>query len=285
MPVIILEGPDESGKSHLANRLGLIFNAKVIHSPVHGAERWDDEWNYWALNAAKEAGDDYIILDRTPEISELVYGSIVPGRHIRLADPWTIFERLLESPDIFMVFCENPYPDLEGIHLDSLGNNVKAYHQQVGAMYRSLSSQTGYRQKTKIWNYNYSTIDLLERHIRHFFLKFIVTEQYAHEIDLRDFQENHKIWLSHNFPDQHPYQPLLGLIEEVGELAHAHLKMEQGIRDSTIADVKDAVGDILIYLASYCNANGIYLTDAANEAWKQVKNRDWIKYPKDGRTK
>lgn len=49
-------------------------------------------------------------------------------------------------------------------------------------------------------------------------------------IDLTEFQNEVKAWTDKNFPDDHPHQPLLGIAEEVGELCHAHLKMEQGIR-------------------------------------------------------
>jgi NTP pyrophosphatase (non-canonical NTP hydrolase) len=79
------------------------------------------------------------------------------------------------------------------------------------------------------------------------------------------------------------------LAEEVGELAHAHLKHEQGIRGLTdeqyIEQAADAVGDVVIYLASYCNSNGIDLDRCVHAAWKEVSARDWIKYPHDGRTR
>jgi NTP pyrophosphatase (non-canonical NTP hydrolase) len=105
--------------------------------------------------------------------------------------------------------------------------------------------------------------------------------------DLQAFQIDHRTWLKHNFPDQSPHQALLGLAEEVGELAHAHLKMEQGIRGLTneeyINQATDAVGDIVIYLASYCNSNGLDLAECVQSAWEEVRDRDWIAYPETGR--
>lgn len=105
--------------------------------------------------------------------------------------------------------------------------------------------------------------------------------------ELTEFQDDHFQWLSHNFPDQRPHDGLLGLIEEVGELAHAHLKKDQNIRGydhgQYMIEAKDAVGDIVIYLASYCNTNGINLGQAVQEAWDEVRNRDWVKYPHTGR--
>jgi hypothetical protein len=53
--------------------------------------------------------------------------------------------------------------------------------------------------------------------------------------DLRKFQQEQKDWSKRNFPTQNtPYRPLLGVMEEVGELSHAHLKAEQGIREMKI---------------------------------------------------
>lgn len=94
-------------------------------------------------------------------------------------------------------------------------------------------------------------------------------------------------WVAHNFPNENPHSPLLGLTEEVGELAHAHLKREQKIRGTEAehqAAAADAIGDIVIYLASYCNRNGYDLETCVGEAWVEVRDRDWKKYPTDGRT-
>jgi NTP pyrophosphatase (non-canonical NTP hydrolase) len=103
---------------------------------------------------------------------------------------------------------------------------------------------------------------------------------------IRDYQDEHREWVAHNFPDQKSYEPLLGLVEEVGELSHAHLKFEQGIRgmdDMNVMLAKiDAVGDIFIYLMSYCNANYIDLEVAIEDTWTRVKNRDWQADPEKG---
>lgn len=41
---------------------------------------------------------------------------------------------------------------------------------------------------------------------------------------LRKLQEEQKPWVKHNFGDRPSWMPLLGAVEELGELAHAHLK-------------------------------------------------------------
>ena len=105
-------------------------------------------------------------------------------------------------------------------------------------------------------------------------------------MDLQVLQVQVADWSRRNFgedPD-HKHRPLLGVSEEVGELCHAHLKAEQGIRtneDHQAAKI-DAVGDILIYLADYCTRNGIDLDSAIRNTWREVKHRDWKKNEVDG---
>lgn len=96
-----------------------------------------------------------------------------------------------------------------------------------------------------------------------------------------DLQSEVGKWFKKNFPNGKPYHPLLGLSEEVGELCHAHLKMEQGIR--TDENQADAVGCIVIYLADYCNRNGISLSNAVMTTWNEVRKRDWQKNKIDGK--
>ena len=104
-------------------------------------------------------------------------------------------------------------------------------------------------------------------------------------------QHEHLQWVEHNFPYQKPHQPLLGLTEEVGELCHAHLKAEQAIREFTDKGLgseawreraEDAVGDIVIYLASYCNSVGLDLDHSVEKTWEKVSQRNWAQFPADG---
>jgi len=65
----------------------------------------------------------------------------------------------------------------------------------------------------------------------------------------------HKTWEDKNFPNDDErnslFRTTLGVLEELGELAHARLKREQGIRGEEsqhVADEQDAVGDMTVYL-------------------------------------
>ena len=63
-------------------------------------------------------------------------------------------------------------------------------------------------------------------------------------------------WAKIHFPDNEPWQPILGMMEEAGELSHSLLKMTQGIRGSKeqhLAAVRGAVADVVIYLADFLN--------------------------------
>ena len=94
-------------------------------------------------------------------------------------------------------------------------------------------------------------------------------------------------WQRKNFPDAKSYQPLLGAVEELGELAHSHLKQEQGIRGTWLDHFNakvDAVGDVIIYLIHYCRLNGFSYDEALTAAWGQVRERNWVENPLTGRS-
>lgn len=103
---------------------------------------------------------------------------------------------------------------------------------------------------------------------------------------IRDFQDAHRVWVDHNFPGQAPWEPLLGIVEEVGELSHVHLKAQQGIRGMIVdaAEKADALGDIFIYMLSYCNASALDLETCIEAAWSEVSRRDWKAFPLNGMT-
>lgn len=106
-------------------------------------------------------------------------------------------------------------------------------------------------------------------------------------LNLNDFQSEVHEWEVKNFGEQSGWMPLLGVGEEVGELQHAYLKMTQGIRGSLpehVANMKDAVGDIVIFLAAFCALMGIDMEMAIVETWGEVKKRDWTANKVDGRT-
>jgi NTP pyrophosphatase (non-canonical NTP hydrolase) len=92
---------------------------------------------------------------------------------------------------------------------------------------------------------------------------------------LEQIQAEQKEWSNANFGPQSPTLPLLGVVEEVGELCHAVLKREQGIRrdENHLENEVDAIGDICIYLMDYCNRRGFNLMEIIDETWNEVQGR------------
>lgn len=104
-------------------------------------------------------------------------------------------------------------------------------------------------------------------------------------MDLNEFQKQVNVWTDRNFKNRELWHPVMGAAEEVGELCHATLKMAQGIcgkREQHISEAKDAIGDIVIYLADVCNLYGFNLQECIDEAWEQVRKRDWTNAPGKG---
>jgi NTP pyrophosphatase (non-canonical NTP hydrolase) len=104
---------------------------------------------------------------------------------------------------------------------------------------------------------------------------------------LRIVQAEHRYWLAHNFPDQTREQIALGMVEEMGELAHHLLKRVQGIRGGDVdheAEIRDACADLVIFMCGLADIERFDLMEAILEAWHNVKQRDWIAFPKDGVT-
>ena len=97
-------------------------------------------------------------------------------------------------------------------------------------------------------------------------------------MNLPQIQKEQEEWARRNFTGRKPHQPILGATEEVGELAHAYLKMEQGIRGTKPqheAAMKDAIGDCVIFLMDLCNQMGWNFEEIVETTWAHVKKRDW----------
>jgi NTP pyrophosphatase (non-canonical NTP hydrolase) len=107
-----------------------------------------------------------------------------------------------------------------------------------------------------------------------------------HELQLQQFA-----WVNHNFPDQledplRQDDSFIGMVEELGEIARSILKLRQGIRgteEKWLRERKDGVGDLVIFLCSFCNSYGLSLQECVETTWAEVRERDWKKYPTTGR--
>lgn len=103
-------------------------------------------------------------------------------------------------------------------------------------------------------------------------------------IDIKQLQAEHKEWEEKNFGKQPPTTGFMGMVEEIGELAHAMLKSQQKIRmnENHSAKIIDAVGDIFVYMMGFCNASDLDLETVIMNVWSKVKLRNWKINPETG---
>ena len=79
-----------------------------------------------------------------------------------------------------------------------------------------------------------------------------------------EIQSDLHVWQHTNFGDGKPRHAIIGVGEEVGELLHAVLKMSQGIRgdqQSHFVEIRDAVGDIVVYTVDFARRSGLGMLD------------------------
>jgi NTP pyrophosphatase (non-canonical NTP hydrolase) len=77
----------------------------------------------------------------------------------------------------------------------------------------------------------------------------------------------------------------LGVVEEIGELAHVVLKQDQKIIQKIVdprVEEIDAIGNIVIFLINFCNFRGYDFETCVSTTAGEVLQRDWRKYPKNG---
>jgi len=91
------------------------------------------------------------------------------------------------------------------------------------------------------------------------------------------------IWVQRNFPcadnSRTVLRCALGVAEESGELAHAILKADQGLRGSVAEHdeaAKDAIGDITIFAMHLCHIKGWDFDAIVRETAARVLRRDWV---------
>lgn len=105
---------------------------------------------------------------------------------------------------------------------------------------------------------------------------------------LRIFQNDHKQWSMYNFGDtQTPQNMFLGMVEEIGELAHATLKHSQKIRGMESDEAfeklaKDCIGDLFVFTVGYASARGWDMAEIVADTWERVRDRDFRTNPTNG---
>ena len=115
MTAIIKEGPDESGNTTLATALFGHYgeDAFYLKSPAGKSSEWYPYFDAWVGRVIGDTRTGIQILDRIPEISEMVYGPIMRNGS-RLNNP---IASILNLPrGSVVIFCHAPEGLLKGEH-------------------------------------------------------------------------------------------------------------------------------------------------------------------------
>jgi NTP pyrophosphatase (non-canonical NTP hydrolase) len=86
-------------------------------------------------------------------------------------------------------------------------------------------------------------------------------------------------WVKANFgPELPEWHPILGVMEELGELCHSFLKQGQGIHleEDHREKMADAVADIVIFLADFCQREGFLFQELMEIVLPKVLKRNWV---------
>jgi len=86
----------------------------------------------------------------------------------------------------------------------------------------------------------------------------VLREPKDSDFTLGQLQREHAPWCAHNFGDIPAYHPLLGIIEELGELEDA----------KNTDDIKDGLADTVVFMAHFSNAFEFDLDEIAARAMK-----------------
>lgn len=79
--------------------------------------------------------------------------------------------------------------------------------------------------------------------------------------------------------------PLLGMVEEIGEIVGATVKRHQGRGFKTdeeyLPAIQDGVADLLVFASDYANREGFSLIEVLEKVWSKVKNRSQKTWTED----
>jgi len=81
----------------------------------------------------------------------------------------------------------------------------------------------------------------------------------------------------YQIPENFKVAPLLGVVEETGEMVTAVMDMNRP------ADVEDAIGDLMVFLLNLCDVSGYDGDSALKGVWNKVRQRDWKKNKENGK--
>lgn len=96
---------------------------------------------------------------------------------------------------------------------------------------------------------------------------------------LQKLQEEHAVWQNRNFPHAEKWECLVGVAEELGELAAS--VGNGAISADQHALCRDAIGDTVIYLTGFCTLNDINIEECTAADFDDVDKVMRTQYPSE----
>lgn len=86
-------------------------------------------------------------------------------------------------------------------------------------------------------------------------------------VNPQTLQKEVMAWNAKNFPHAQPHHPLLGIVEEIGELMEAQSAIAVGkmAAEQGNTAARDAIGDAVIFMAVFCGMAGFSLLQLAEK--------------------
>ena len=162
--MIIIEGPDNSGKSTLCNQLSKHFQIEVIHS---GGPGKDFEEIIHRTDSFISAHKQICIRDRFPAISDKVYASILRDGQTVFTDPvYKKYMEILIGMHPVIILCWPEYGTMMNLKThqrglfddDELWEGVKANQEKIIEMYDNLFQEIPHIKYSYEDPYNLDTI-------------------------------------------------------------------------------------------------------------------------------
>lgn len=172
--MILIEGPDNSGKTTLLNKLKKDLKLREYKRP-HGAPKTPEDLLRRAILVSfKEANKNYI-MDRHPLIGEVIYGSILRGENKwdYLKDEYKVLNELfldhINKGKLFLIYCRPPTEVVLNLkthvvkdydtkeHLEALANNsekiLREYDKKIEPIANHVYNYTDTNQYQYLINH------------------------------------------------------------------------------------------------------------------------------------
>lgn len=159
--IIILEGPDGTGKTTLAKHLQNTYGFRYIHTGPPEDDRVLEAYGRTLYDASRETGD--VVIDRL-HVGERIYGPILRGKDKLGREGEVLIRRLTNAYNARVVFCLPPYPtafeNWRKRHQEDKELVTKAEtYSNIYHAYRNLKEDPFYANATW-WDYTRIPVDL-----------------------------------------------------------------------------------------------------------------------------